>query len=574
MVKTYHYLKILFAVILLAMTNTGFAALKAHVDRNTVYMGDSIQLTVHAGDSAKSLQPDISALQKNFDILSTGKSSQVLISNGKSFTDALWIFVLTPKKTGTQTIPAVTIGNQKTVAITIDVKPASKDSTLHPNKRHVFMTASLTPQSPYVQSQAMYTLKIYYNRQIENPQLSEPKSVNATFVHLGNDRTYQENINGQSYQVLEVHFAMFPQQSGKVSIDGSIFNGNILNKNPGQYFSNAWQAFRISANSLKTTVKPIPTNANTKWWLPAKSVTLSDNWSANPEQIQAGTPITRTVTINAENVLANQLPEVIPNKLDGFQIYADKPTSKTTTTGTQLNAVRVEKAAFIANKPGNYTLPAVTVHWWNTDKNQPEVSTLPAKKIHVIPGVATTTNTPTMLSAPSISPSDNNVNISAPVNMIAKTSQRFWQDKWFWLASAFLLVWLMTLVAIVWFKKQKLKMQHQVSTQEKDKHIGSIRAARSAVKAAVQENDYAAFQKALIFLAQETWLHKNFLSLGDVIDCIDDEAAKSALHELNKHLYHSDVTVTDCKQIWRAVEKSFILKKKSDNDDEPLPSLY
>ena len=568
MVRKHFFVKIFLALSLFLFSQISFAELKATVDRTTVYLGDSVQLNIHTGDSDTAITPDFNVLQKDFDILSAGQSSQILVTNGKSYTDAIWVLVLAPKNPGQITIPAITVGNQTTKPIHLDVKPANTNSSIHADNRHVFMTANLTPQSPYVQSQAMYSLKIYYDKQIENPKLTEPASVNATFVHLGNDHSYNETVNGKTYQVLEVHFAMFPQQSGDIQIDGSVFSGSLLNKqSPGQYFSDMWRPFRVAANNLKIQVKPIPANANTQWWLPAKSINITDNWSSSADAIQAGTPITRTITISGIDVLANQLPEVFPKSIDNFQIYPDQPESKTTTNGKHLYATRVEKAAFIANKPGNYTLPAVKVHWWNTDTNKSEVATLPAKTIKVLPGAAATTTT---MLPPVVPPANNN---NKPA-LTTSPQHSFWQDKWFWIAGGCLFVWLIT-VSVILFRKSNTKKTLIKKTQhDKDNHIDSIRAARSAVKAAMQDNNYAAFQKALIFLAQATWIDKKFLSLGDVLDVIDNDDAKAVLNELNEYLYHGSIGVIDCKQIWRKVEKCFILDKKSKNGKDPLPSLY
>ena len=74
------------------------------------------------------------------------------------------MYVLVPKHTGTLIIPAITIGQNQTQPITLTVIAGNSQQAPAANKT-IFLTATLTPNNPYVQSEALYTLKLYYNAQ-------------------------------------------------------------------------------------------------------------------------------------------------------------------------------------------------------------------------------------------------------------------------------------------------------------------------------------------------------------------------------------------------------------------------
>lgn len=574
MVKKYCYIII---ATMLFFCQSMYAALDASVDRDTVYQGESFQLTIHAGEQDPNVVPNTDAFTKDFDILSTGQTSQVLISQGKSYTDTLWIFVLSPKTTGTLTIPSITVGNDKTTAITVTVKPSDKttnNTDAAANDRHVFMQASFLPQTPFVQQQGMYTLKLFYDRRIESPKLTEPSAVGMTFIHLGGDRTYETTIKGKPYQILEVNFATFAQKSGPVKINSPIFSGNALNNQMGQYFSNMWQPFRVSANDVAVNVQPIPAQANTAWWLPAKNIVIHDEWSTPPNHLQAGVPVTRTITLQGADILANQLPEVMPTQIAGFQIYPDKATTDNVTDGKQLYAKRIEKAAYIVNQAGDYTIPAVEIHWWNTQTNQAQTSTIPEIKVKASAGSANA-NLPAAM--PAVSMSQSGIK-TMPLqrlaqDVVAEPTGSLWKDKWFWLATISLFIWFVTLISLWHRSYRRTRVVIKESREKEQEHLASIRYARHEVKQALRNDDLLDFKQALITLARATWPHRHFLSLGDIIDFIEDDSAKAALESIDEHLYRGDTSAVDGKAVWQQVERAFIIKKKK-RESVDLPPLH
>ena len=100
------------------------ASVTATVDRSAINEGETftLNLSVSGGNSS---QPDLSVLHKDFDVLGTGQNSSIQIINGSVQSHHSWSITLSPQHTGTLTIPPITVGSERSQALTITVLPAT-----------------------------------------------------------------------------------------------------------------------------------------------------------------------------------------------------------------------------------------------------------------------------------------------------------------------------------------------------------------------------------------------------------------------------------------------------------------
>ena len=112
------------AALSIALAVPAFAAgLSARVDSGTVAQGDTFQLTLTTNGQADA-SPDLTPLQKDFDVLGTSQSSSTQIINGKRSQSESWIVSLSPKSMGTLEIPAITAGSLSSSPVAIKVVDA------------------------------------------------------------------------------------------------------------------------------------------------------------------------------------------------------------------------------------------------------------------------------------------------------------------------------------------------------------------------------------------------------------------------------------------------------------------
>lgn len=544
------------------LANSIFAAVSASTDRTQVPDGESLQLTLMSDEPHQSQSPDITVLNQDFDILSKIQSTQISVMNGKQSVNVQWVYVLVPKHTGKIIIPGIAIGRETTQPITISVTPAN-DLRAPVANRNVFLTTSLNPTSPYVQSQTLYTLKLYYNTQIANPELKEPSSSAAKIFQVGRPSTYTSTVNGRNYQVMEIHFAVIPQSSGNIQLQPAVFTGNMTSQSMQGYYGPTWQPIRVSAPDTPLNVKPIPNNVANDWWLPASKVTLSEQYQPALNTVKAGDPVTRIITITANGTTADNLPKVSPDTLAGASVYLDKPNSDTQTVGDTIVATRIERMVIIPSAAGQLTIPAVSLHWFNTLTNSMNTASLPAHSL-------TVTANPTInqghLPPPITSLPTHNTSIAATSPTTPITSSPWQHNRWFWLAMGLILLWIVTLIA--W--RLTYQSAKQSSTRPEDLPRRQLFAKAQQL---AENHDAAAFSHQLLSLAQNLWPDAEIHQLGDIKGYLND-AGKQVIDRLNQQLYYHTPEPWDGIRAWKILKPQLSNKPRAQKSYHHLPDAY
>jgi hypothetical protein len=97
--------------------------------------------------------------------------------------------------------------------------------------------------------------------------------------------------------------------------------------------------------------------------------------------------VTRTVSVSVTEALSIVIPPLRPDSIDGLSLYADPPRvdDQGGERGETRVGSRVERLTYVARDPGDYTLPAVAIAWWNTVANRLERAELPPIRFTVVP---------------------------------------------------------------------------------------------------------------------------------------------------------------------------------------------
>lgn len=404
------------------------AGLDASLDRTRLAEGESVLLTL-TGPGDVWGTPDITHLSRDFTVQNQGQGTSTVMTNGRVTTTREWRFLLTPKGSGTLTVPAFKLGDLESLPIAIEVVPAAQAAQLGeaPAAR---LEAELDRDAVYVQGQAVYTLRILLRPQVQNPSLDDPKAEGVQFERLGEDRVTEVNRDGQRYRLIERRYALLPQHSGRVEIQSPVLSATVpesrasrgrnggspspfgegdspferlFGRDPFAEMEGLFQRTRpiqVRGPVLSLTVEPQPRDAPTPW-LPADDLQLVESWTPDPDQaesrgrIRVGEPLTRTLAITALGLSANQLPDLSLAVPAGIQVYPDKPRAETRAEGDRLVAVKEMKFALVPSQAGRLTLPEVRLAWWDTRTDQARVAVLPERVLEVLPASdGTTTASP------------------------------------------------------------------------------------------------------------------------------------------------------------------------------------
>jgi hypothetical protein len=185
--------------------------IEALTDRTRVGLEESFALELRANGSVNG-DPDLSVLEKDFELLGRTQSSQVQIVNSDIRRITTWTLSLLARSAGRKTIPAICVDDDCSNPVVIDVLPVGQSSHGTTGERDLILEVSAEPDKLWVQSQLLYKVRILTRLNFLQASLSEPEpsGVEAVVQKLGDDRNYETERDGLRYQVIERSYAIFP----------------------------------------------------------------------------------------------------------------------------------------------------------------------------------------------------------------------------------------------------------------------------------------------------------------------------------------------------------------------------
>ncbi len=484
----------------------------------------NLQITAHNIDA----ELDITALEKDFEVVSRTSSRQVNIVNGQRSSTVTWNIGILPRRVGALVVPAVNVGGLSTQALRLQVTAAASGT-----ERQVYLEASVDNPNPYVQSQLIYTLKIYQRVQFSGDSLGYPDAPGLTVQQLGNDKQYTEEVDGQQYAVFERRFALFPQSSGKLIIPPVTLQGST----PGQRSTNSGlftprTRFTRQSQPIELDVKPRPADFTGEWWLPATSLELTASWATATSEFVVGQPLTRIISLVADGVGESQLPLISAPEINGANIYADESEASTVFIPNGLQAQREFSWAIIPQQAGALELPEIKLPWFDVATGTTQMAVIPAETIQVS---ASSTNSTATVAAPV----GTAASLAEPVAAI--TDQGLSQRAEFWQRLAIVLgaAWLLT-TGLAWFAWQQRLPGGRQKPPEELKSVKKPRMAIhiAAVEAAVRDNDLAALSRAVNAWGSAA-LDLSAPSLGEIAKRVESSELGEQLWSLDAALYRS-----------------------------------
>lgn len=551
------------------------------LSRNKIAFGETVTITYHLNKSTLNISPNFAPLEKYFHILGTNYRTSLNIFNGGTQSETTWEVTVEPKITGDLSIPEITFGDSKSSASKL-VVTGPTNSLASANTKpdtSAFVSAELNTTKPYVQSQVVYTFKLFYRTDFENPRIELPHIDQGKMMQMGDDKTYQTTIKGERFLVLEKNFAFFPSKPGQLVIPPIRFHALQFNNNStsiNEPFPFAiTEPITLNTKAFTLDVQKIPANIQTNIWLPAKNISITEHWSTNPDQWEIGNPINRTITIRAEGLRADQIPDLILNDIAGVNIYKDPPHRNNAIEGNSLVGIWQQKITYIPNQLQSFTIPAFNVPWWNIKENKNALAQLPAITVNVQGKMNEETKSdinPITTSTPS------NVLTNITKQMVdANQNKSFYGSIWFWIALFLLILWLLTL----WRMR---KTNNSAMTPSPSDAKSKAKSASNLLLSAPNQSIKEACEKGNPHLAQKLilqWAKKNLANppqnLGQLRNRIDDDVFKKALENLEQAIYADIMIQWDGHSFFEAYVKVQKYKevgfKASSVNKDPLPPL-
>jgi hypothetical protein len=519
------------------------ANITARLDRNPVSLDESFHLVYEADSNVD--DPDFSVLDHDFEILSSSQSTNMRSINGSWSLKKSWDLTLISKQAGVFTIPPVPFGSDTSPSLRITVKPASQAPGLPQNasgkQAPLFLEVETDSKQAWVQSQIVYTVRLLRTVNISSASLSEPETSDpdAIIERLGDDASYDTTRNGVNYAVIERKYAIYPQHSGRLTINPLRFDGNVSTPNvrPRSFMDsfmslNTGSRKRVLSKRVDVDVKPVPAGTDVAKWLPAKNLSLTQTWSTDVSQLKTGEPVTRTLILQADGLMAEQLPEPNLGEIDGLKQYPDKAQPENTPSSDGFIGKRQIKIAMIPTHAGNFKLPPIEIPWFNTRTGKPEIARLPGVELHSSGAASTAAAAPPAAAQVMQPQAAASAKTNTPEPQLANEHTVVEGGIWRWISLALALGWIATTLLLLGNRRRRTGAEQ---TTSRPRPI-PLHPYRKAVAAACASKDVHQTKNALLDWARARWPEEVMTSLSDIATRAGEPLA-GEIHKLNDALY-------------------------------------
>ena len=503
--------RIIFCLIGLLVSSATIAetTATATIDRNPVMVNESFILEVIVNDSVDANALDTSPLLKDFVVGRTSVSSQTSMINFKTTRTTKFQTVLVARKKGDYIIPALTVENIETQPIVLTV--VELNSQAQQKQNDIFITTDISATDVYVQQQITLTIKLHFATELKRGSLSEPALENANILQIGQDKESDTILNGKRFRVIERTYAISPQQSGNFEIQPPVFSGEIMVQSArrSNFLSfGETKPVSVLSDPIPLTVKPVPSNYQGDEWLPSELLTIHQEWQPSPKEFKVGEPITRTITLTAAGLSEEQLPNLSINVPSGIKVYPDQAELHTGMNNGRMVSQKVQSFAIVASKAGEYELPEISIPWWNTVTNKPQMAVIPAQTVTIVPN-------PDYEQPSNNSIESSSSNEAGQVKSADAIPQLIIEQKTPWLQWVFLSLWLLTTFAwiVTANMKKQPKTKHVKSTEKINDHYLKLMQA-------CKQNDGLMALKLIV-----PWLNSHF-SVQEQVKTLDEAIIK------------------------------------------------
>lgn len=553
---------------------TAVAKVAATIDRASLAVDETLTLTISSDSSSLFTDdPDLEPLQKDFKVLGQSQQSSTQIINGSSSSSVSWVITLAPRRAGRLEIPPLSVGKEKTAALNVQVNADAPPKTSD-DKVPIFIETAVDEQSVLVQSQLIYTLRVYWATDMQIIDPDAPKVADALVQKL-DDTTFAKVINGKSYRVFERKYAIFPQKSGVLEIPQMIIQVNIPSQTSRRNFFDPFgsrgEIVKFRSEGERITVKEKPSEyPASAVWLPSAGLIIKDEWSQDPRQLKVGESVTRSLTITADGLMAEQLPPIELVEPEGVKLYQGKAEVENLTTSAGLVGTRKESIALIPTRPGEIEMPEIRIPWWDKQNRKIEYAVIPAKKITVQGTVA----------APETKPleavQDNNAETASMKPMVQQPAWQTRQMVLIVLCAVFAVGWLVTLWLLLFTRRQMNELTHLRMKKNEDERVMKEREAHTRFVQACKANDPVQARAAVMSWARAFRPGEKIQTFDDIARILPDSELMSLLHEIDRSLFSRGESLDQWqgKKLLEKVEKVRKERGEKKKDREALQKLY
>ncbi|MCW8924875.1 MAG: hypothetical protein OQJ84_01360 [Xanthomonadales bacterium] len=188
-----------------------------------------------------------------------------------------------------------------------------------------------------------------------------------------------ENVKGQSWQILRYPLAFYPHKSGQLEIPPI-----DVRFTTSAGFGSVEKAFEFQTEALALEIKLPPGVTEGALLITTSAFELDHDWQPLTTSARTGDAFTLNVTRRADDVSAMLLPPLPVFRTDGLAAYPQPPEVNDKTNRGDLTGERKDSIIWVVEKPGTYEIPGIRFQWWDPSSQELKQQIVPGLNLAVM----------------------------------------------------------------------------------------------------------------------------------------------------------------------------------------------
>lgn len=394
------------AALLLVPGSAGAFSITASVNRTSVQIDEQIVLSVQvSGEAANLPDPQLPSMPR-FNVHAAGRSQNFSFVNGKISSAIEYTYVLVPRMIGNATIPPVAIdaggGNilrTDPIAVTVlrhdatggapagagapgpqRAPPAGAPPPGAPppgeNSPDVFVTATIDDAHPFINQQVLLTVRFHTAVPLlGNIEWNPPATKGFLNEDLPPPPPQETVIKGRRYSVSEIQMALFPIESGPLTIGQSsircqVHRGMAVDPFAADFFNQFFsrgittaEPKTLSTRRITVNARPLPEAGKPPGFAGAVGE-FRLRAETDRSEAAVGDAINLTVTIEGKGNLKG-LGEIALPELPQFRAYETVSSLNQSKDGTGVKGSKVYKTVLVPKVSGDIVILPIKLNFFD-----------------------------------------------------------------------------------------------------------------------------------------------------------------------------------------------------------------
>jgi hypothetical protein len=256
---------------------------------------------------------------------------------------------------------------------------AAQGPAVDPSIGHVDVTVEVPKETPYVGEMLVVRMRTAIRANIALHTIRQPSLTDFDWQQFGKDSDFQEMRDGFWVAGVERVIAVYPRRPGRLTIEPFVRHVTIITA------SNERVEADFASKPIEIEVRDHDGIGRAgDWWLPARSVKITDSWEPRPDRIGLDETARRTLTVEAAGITADRLPPLPNPRAPGVITFAGPVERQTIVTTEGPIARAVYRWDIRPVSDAGATLPAIHLPWFDIAERRMRDAAIPEQRVRFV----------------------------------------------------------------------------------------------------------------------------------------------------------------------------------------------